>query len=168
MNYSASYDTTTKIITPIALIAMVAGIVVIWIIDIEEMHFYKYLSLAVLCLVLIISWGYAPKSYSIDDGFVHVNRMLMHPAKIKIDEIMSVEAVSKAQLKGSIRLFGSGAFFGYYGTFISKKLGRMKWFATNPANAVFIKTQDGRKYLLTPDERDSFIRTLQNSIKKAA
>lgn len=168
MNYSISYDTTTKIITPIALIAIVAGIASVWAMHIEGMSGYKYLSLAVLFLVLLISWGYVPKSYNIDDGFVHINRMLMPAVRINTGDIMSVEAVPRSQLKGSIRLFGSGAFFGYYGTFISKKLGRMKWFATNLDNAVFIKTHVGKKYLLTPDERDSFIRTIQNSIKKAA
>ena len=168
MNYSISYDTATKIITPIALIAMVAGLGTLWMTGIEEMRAYKYLSLAVLFIVLILSWGYAPKSYSIDDGRVCVNRMLMQPFEILISDIASVEVVPKQRLKGSIRTFGSGAFFGYYGRFTNRHFGAMRWYATNLNNAVLIRTRENKKIILTPNERDSFINAIQSSIKKAA
>lgn len=168
MNYSISYDTATKIITPIALIAMVAGIASVWMIDNEEMRIYQYLSLAVLFIILIPGLGYAPKSYSINDGRISVNRMFMPAFEILVSDIASVEAVPKQRLKGSIRTFGSGAFFGYYGRFTNKHFGAMRWYATNLNNAVLIRTRENKKIILTPNERDSFVNTIQNSMNKAA
>jgi len=168
MNYTASYDTTTKIVTPAVIILVSASLVPLFIVRTKEAGWIPFIVLLTVIILLAVSAARAPKSYSIDDGYIYINRLLMPPVKIAIANVLSVELVPKQQLKGSLRLFGSGAFFGYYGIFISKKLGRMKWFATNLDNAVFIKTHDGKKYLLTPDERDPFIRTIQNGIKKAA
>lgn len=168
MNYSASYDTTTKIITPAVIILVAASLVPLFLVRTKDAGLVPFIVLMMVLLLLAVSAAWAPKSYSIDDDHIYINRLLMPSVKIAIADVLLVEPVPKQQLKGSLRLFGSGAFFGYYGIFISKKLGRVKWLATNLDNAVFIKTHDGKKYLLTPDERASFIETIQNSIKKAA
>ncbi len=161
MTYSTSYDNTTRIATPIVLLITIASMVTLFFINLESAGIVKYISAGTLFLAILLSIAYAPKSYSIDDGFVFINRMLMPPVKINLADILSVEAVSRQQLKGSIRVFGSGAFLGYYGIFTNKNFGRMRWHATNLNNAVLVKTHSARKYILTPDERDSFIKALQ-------
>ncbi|GAB3413800.1 PH domain-containing protein [Niabella aquatica] len=169
MNYNASYDTATKIITPAVIILVAASMAALFLVHTkEDTGWVLFIVLLTVLLLLVVSAASAPKSYSIDKNHIYINRLLMPPLKIAIADVLSVAPVPKQQLKGSFRLFGAGAFFGYYGTFISKKLGRMKWFATNLHNAVFIKTHGGKKYLLTPDEQNAFIETIQNNIKKAA
>ena len=157
MNFSTSYDTTTKFTTPIALVVMISGLVTLLLIHIDGYNIYNYIMAGVLFLTIILSIAFAPKSYDVDDGVLYINRLLMPPIPIKISDITAVKPVTRQELKGSIRLFGSGAFLGYYGIFSSKALGRMNWYATNLNNAVLIKTSNGKKHLLTPDERDAFM-----------
>ncbi|HQX42566.1 MAG TPA: PH domain-containing protein, partial [Niabella sp.] len=118
--------------------------------------------------VLFFSIAFAPKSYQMIDGQLYINRMMMPPLKINIQSIVQVEAIPKEKLKSSIRTFGSGAFLGYYGKFANKTYGGMTWYATDLSRAVLIRMDNNKKYIVTPDERESFVQSLHRGMKKAA
>ena len=66
-----------------------------------------------------------------------------------------------------MRKFGSGGVFGYIGKFWNKQQGNMIWYATDMKNPVMIETKNGKKIVLTPDDREQFLEqftTLEKTI----
>lgn len=59
----------------------------------------------------------------------------------------------------TIRTFGVGGLFGYYGKFFHTKYGSMIWYATQRKNYVMLVTQ-GTKFVLTPNEPEKFLAAL--------
>ncbi|MFT4092142.1 MAG: PH domain-containing protein [Niabella sp.] len=163
MHFSASYDTFTKIITPSVTGIMMAIGISLHTITPGAAKQTGYFTIAALLATFLISLAYAPKSYSVDEGCIYINRILLPPVIIKIENILSAAPVSRQSLRGSIRVFGAGGFFGYFGKFANKSYGKMTWYATNLQNAVLIKTQDNKKYVITPDNRDVFLNAIKHT-----
>ena len=63
-------------------------------------------------------------------------------------------------MKGSLRLFGNGGIFGFYGWFWSKSLGRFSAFVTDNARSVVIRLP-ARTIVVSPDQPEEFARLLR-------
>jgi hypothetical protein len=99
---------------------------------------------------LILSYMFAPKSYSIDkDNFV-IHRPISDKI-IKLDSVIEIREVNKSELKGMIRTFGVGGLFGNYGKFYTQNLGSITMYGTQNKNFILI-TAGERKILITPDD----------------
>jgi hypothetical protein len=155
MIFSASYDTPVKIVTPITFLVLILSFVTPAITGAAVSVYYFLIPLIIIVTLACIA--YAPKYYSVEAGEIKIYRILLKPVTIKIDTISGIEILTKAQLKGSIRLWGSGAFLGYFGWFMTKKLGRAMWYATRMDRTIFIYTNDGKKFLISPDNTDLFL-----------
>lgn len=167
MIFRASYDTTVKIVTPITFLILLSGIAVPAIIGGRAAAISIYYLLIPLIMVVIIGGiAYTPKYYSVDGDEINVHRLLLKPVKIKICNVYEVEVINKTHLRGSIRIWGSGGFLGYFGWFISKKLGKAMWYATRLDQAVAICTYSKRKYLISPDDIELFLSQLPDGIIK--
>ena len=59
-----------------------------------------------------------------------------------------------------VRLFASGGLYGYFGLFSFKGIGRVWMYATNRHNLVLVKTEQGRKVVLSPKDPEEFIKLL--------
>jgi hypothetical protein len=77
-------------------------------------------------------------------------------------DIKSIELLDKESLKGTIRTFGVGGLFGYWGKFSNNKIGVMTWYATKRENAVLITTFSNKKVLLTPDNPELFVSVIRS------
>lgn len=89
--------------------------------------------------------------------------MLLKPVTIQISHISDI---AKAQLRGSIRLWGSKAFLGYFGWFTSKKMDKAMWYATQMDRAIFICRHNKKRFLISPDDIDMFLCQLPDDIIK--
>ena len=76
----------------------------------------------------------------------------MSNKKIKLTDIAEIRIIPEGELIPGIRTFGSGGLFGYFGQFNYKGIGNVTLFATQKRNRVFIKTKQGRKIIITPDD----------------
>jgi hypothetical protein len=90
-----------------------------------------------------------------------VRRPLLN-VHIKRVDIKSVELIDKNKIRGSIRIFGVGGLFGYYGRFANFSLGRMTWYATRRDKPVLVKTIDDKKIIFTPNDPDKFLNKLSS------
>ena len=99
----------------------------------------------------------APRGYSIADGRLTILR-LVRPVQIPLASIRTVEPLSAERLAGSLRTFGSGGLFGYYGRFRNAGLGNYRMYATRGDGFVLVRA--ALPYVLTPDSPDRFIETL--------
>jgi hypothetical protein len=144
-SFTVSYDSAAKTIsTAVCVMFVVLGLVTA--------------SVAVgfvFAAMLAVSFAWSPTGYSIGDGFLSVHRIVGN-LKIPLASIREVRIASREDLEGSLRIFGSGGLFGYYGVFRSPKLGKSTWCVTRHSHAVIVVTSAGN-FVLSPDDVDGFI-----------
>ncbi|MBN3518791.1 PH domain-containing protein [Algoriphagus lutimaris] len=167
MKFKASLDTLAKVITGfIVLLFIYLGQRSVHIIlesETEPTSFYLHVFILVfLVFVLIGTWVFSPQDYEIGDGKLTIKRII-GDFKIGLHEITEVKGLTKEETKGTIRTFGVGGLFGYFGRFYIPKIGRVILFATQRKNKVLIKKNEEKQFILTPDDLQ-FIQYLRNKI----
>lgn len=111
-------------------------------------------------LVYGLSYAFRPAGYIVSGEELIIRRPI-GSVHVKRSEIQSVEVVERGRIGGSIRTFGVGGLFGYYGSFANFDLGRMTWYATRRDRPVLIRTVYGKKIVVTPDEREQLVAELR-------
>ena len=155
MDFKASKDMTVKIITigVFLLFAFISYKSIIGIIHSSGRLTPILIHSSVLLFmvgILLFSYLYAPKEYSVDKHSLVIHRPVSNKI-IPIDSIIEIRQVDKSELKGTIRTFGVGGLFGNYGKFYTPALGNLTFYATQNKNYVLI-TMNKKKILLTPDD----------------
>lgn len=156
MEYKASLDTLAKIITGVTIIIFVLiGYISVKAIWVSEGNISTLLIHIIIILffssIILFSYLYAPKSYSVDDAQLIINRPISK-VTITLSDIEEVREISNAEMTGAIRTFGVGGLFGYYGKYYAPKIGHLKLYATQRRNMVLILTKQGQKILISPDD----------------
>jgi len=147
MEYKASLDTFTKIITTACFVLFVVvgqksvGALIVANGDPVKILIHSG-TMLLLAAVLIGSWLYAPQSYTVDSQDLIINRPI---GKIRISfrDIKQVRRLANSETKGTIRIFGVGGLFGYFGRFYTPGIGRISFYATQRKNNIrIVSTQD--------------------------
>jgi hypothetical protein len=100
--------------------------------------------------ILLFSYSFSPLGYSVRGGALVIHRP-WSPVVIPLEEIRKVQLVSPEDITGSLRAFGVGGLFGYYGLFFQARLGGyVRLYLRNKQNLVLLDTVRG-KLLLSPD-----------------
>ncbi|MDI6447868.1 PH domain-containing protein [Anaerobaca lacustris] len=114
--------------------------------------------------VLSVTILFAPLGFTVDSVGVIIHR-LGRNIYIRHDEIASVERIEASQIGLGFRVFGSGGFFGFFGRFYSRQLGRFRGYITNRKDLVLITLRDGAKLVLSPHPGDVFVECAKNARK---
>ncbi len=115
----------------------------------------------VCLLIYFLAFAFRPVNYVVTKDELIVRRPLLN-VHIKRADIKSVELIDKNKIRGSIRTFGVGGLFGYYGRFANFSLGRMTWYATRRDKPVLVKTTDDKKIIFTPNDPGKFVTELSS------
>jgi hypothetical protein len=110
-------------------------------------------------LLVVAAYAYSPRGYSISERSIIVER-LIGDVRIPLDEIREARAATPDDFRGCIRLFGSGGLFGYYGVFLTSKLGRSTWYVTNRRNAVVV-IAGAKTVVFSPGDVDRFVAAIR-------
>jgi len=110
-------------------------------------------------LIYFMAFAFRPINYVVTKDELIVRRPLVN-VHIKRTDIKSVARIERNKITGSIRTFGVGGLFGYYGNFANFSLGRMTWYATRKDTPVLVKTIDNKKIIFTPNDPDKFVNQL--------
>jgi len=154
--FGARYDALTKMVSW----GVVALLVAVPVIAPQAGWFTAPAALAA-AVVIALSFAYSPRGYQISGGFFRVKR-LIGDVVIPLDRLRSVREATAADFWGSVRLWGSGGLFGYFGWFWSKGLGRSLWYVTDRTKAVVVT--DGEKIILvSPDNHDEFVAAIRQA-----
>ncbi len=156
--YTASLDTTAKVITTFSLLLAVFACYIairsirrangrMRTVILHSISILLFVSINVGCYL------YAPKKYVVGNFDIAINR-LMGDEVIHVKDILEIRALKERELDGTSRTFGVGGLFGYYGNYYNKVLGDMKWYATNQNNMVIIRTRQGDAIVISPDDKD--------------
>jgi hypothetical protein len=153
--FSASYDTTTKIVSAAVFLVLAALAV-----------FTGSAIVAGLgAAILLLSYAYSPRGYAIEERTIVVNR-LAGSVRIALDGIREVRVATPDDFRGNLRLWGSGGLFGYYGLFNMSGLGRATWYVTKRSNAVIVVTE-AKTALFSPDNVDAFMMAIRAAVPDA-
>ena len=122
----------------------------------EKPVFFTVLSIYVLLIICGLFFGVAYIRADID--YVILGSLLKKK-KILVRNIESAELFQPTM--GSVRIFGSGGFMGYWGIFREGDIGRYYAFYGKASDCFLIRLKNGDKYVLgcvNPDEMVRYIR----------
>ncbi|EAZ82493.1 PH domain-containing protein [Algoriphagus machipongonensis] len=160
MDYKASLDFLAKAIT-LGVIALFAYIGYRSYNSIEAASGDQttlFINIGVLVLligILIGTWVFAPRRYTIGEGKLTIHR-LMDKVEISLSDIKSMRVLNEEETKGTIRTFGVGGLFGYYGRFYIPGIGKVTFYATQRKNKVLLVTKSEKQIIITPDDLGLF------------
>ena len=168
--HKASMDSLTLGLTiGITIILILSGFVPILT---NEFHFSNIISPSpfyvmpfALIIMLVVTYGFSPKGYAFQDGQLVIYR----PFRKKFfatEDMQTATLVDKKELKKSIRVFGVGGLFGYFGLFRNSRYGTMIWYASRRDQFVVIERSNERALVLTPDDPNSFVSEFNQTIKR--
>lgn len=80
--------------------------------------------------------------------------------KIPREEVVNIHKLSSESLSKSIRLFGSGGFFGYLGKFENSIIGKYQMYITERKNLILIETTS-MKYVVNCKHEEELIYLLK-------
>jgi hypothetical protein len=109
---------------------------------------------------LLISVVFAPLGYTVDDVGIVVNRIGPKVCVLH-SEIREIRRMAPGDLGFSLRVGGSGGFFGFFGRFWSRRVGHHRMYGTNGRDLVYIERVDGVKIILSPYPAGAFVATVE-------
>lgn len=162
MEFKASLDKFTKIITAIVTIVFIADIIFMLYLCRQDKMWLPILINSFLIIVYLLVYVYRPLGYAITSGQIIIKRFIGN-VYIERENINTVTIATNQQLKGTIRIFGVGGLFGYFGKFANFELGSSTWYATRRKDLVLILTKDNKKIIISPDLKEEFVEQFSSS-----
>jgi|YelNatPaOPRAMG01_1025707.scaffolds.fasta_scaffold13757_3 hypothetical protein len=158
MEYKASLDHTSKIITILVIVLFFYfgyRSVRLMMLNPDDLRMWMVQGGVLLFFLVILIGSYllSPRYYRIENE----NLVIVRPAKnvvISLDDIVSVKLLHADEVGGSIRTFGNGGLFGYYGKYFFPKFGRVTLYTSQRKNRILIETKQGLKFMISPDDPD--------------
>jgi hypothetical protein len=109
--------------------------------------------------IVVLAWALSPRGFAVEAGRVRVERRLW-PVEIPLAEVRAVEALPDGVLGRSVRVWGAGGAFGYYGRFWSRRLGHYRLYATRCTGLVRLVTAR-ETFVLSPEPAARFVEDLR-------
>jgi len=143
-NYKASLDLPAKLITGLFHILCL-------------FFAFKGMLLPALLLFLtdVVCYLLHPTSYELNKDELIIKRPIK-PVVIKRTDIEDIVFLTDEQLKWTIRSFGVGGLFGYFGYFYNRQLGSMLWYTTQRTNRILIRLKNEEKIVISPDNEQLY------------
>lgn len=149
MEFEASLDLCSKIIT-IGLAGTFLYTTAATILKVKK-HASAKIS-ATLGAAILFAYLYGTHSYVVTDSELIIKQRITEK-RISIKDIVDLQA--NPSLGITIRVFGVGGVFGYFGIYYSQALGFVNFYATQYKSLVFITTKTGEKLLNISRRRTS-------------
>jgi hypothetical protein len=147
--FTASYDRTTKIVSVVVCaVLLFAGVLT-----------QSALVVCLSALTVVLSYAYSPRGYALRERSIVVKR-LIGGTRIPLEQVREARRTTSDDLRGCMRLWGSGGMFGYYGLFRTSKLKKCWWYVTDRRNTVVVIT-DATTALFSPDDVDGFLAAIR-------
>lgn len=131
-------------VTSILLVAMlVYGAIAVWSAGLVAV-IVTYTIFILLAIWVLLTM---PRYLLLDDKSIVITHPIGQSIILKSD-IIEVRAIERSDIRGSIRLFGSGGFFGWFGIFRNSKFGTYRLYCGQLENLYLVKTTT-KKYIIS-------------------
>ena len=158
MIFKTSLDKPAKLITAFVTLLFVVIIVTVFVMIDASQKEIKIIVPVVIVSIYVFTFFFAPKAYIVTSDALCVVRRI-NKKEIYKQQIKSARVLNANELQGTIRVFGVGGLFGYFGKFHQSNFGSLTLYATRRDRCVLLMTDD-KKIIVTPDEPDEFIKAL--------
>lgn len=114
-----------------------------------------------LMVIFFFVWLLSPTGIALTQSDLLIIRRI-GPLIIPRDSIKSADSIENLHKQTGfvLRTWGAGGAWGWFGFFWSKSWGHFKAYATRDSNIVLINLVDNKKVLVTPDDKDGFLSTI--------
>ncbi len=164
MFYTAPAGKSTLWITSLVTISLL-GVSIVFFSTNES---YNGPASAVLILLPLLLLGgafiFRVTGYVLTEHFLLIRRIISN-FKVEVKDIESVEYEPHG-MKYSIRTFGNGGLFGFYGRFYNRKYGSFRAFVTDRTNVIVLRLKDKRVLMISPEHPQQFVDKLNRLIEK--
>ncbi len=131
-------------VTSILLMALlVYGAIAVWSAGITAV-IVTYIIFGIVAVWVLLTM---PRYLLLDDKSIVITHPIGQSVILKSD-IIEVRAIERSDIRGSIRLFGSGGFFGWFGIFRNNKFGTYRLYCGQLENLYLVKTTT-KKYIIS-------------------
>jgi hypothetical protein len=151
VDFPVSYDRTTKIVS-----AIVSAFLLVVALAVQQA-----MVAAVSLVMVALAYAFSPRGYTVSEGAIVVRR-LIGDVRFPLERVREARRADAGDLAGTIRLWGNGGMFGYYGLFRTSRLGRCWWYLTNRRNTVVVITE-AKTALFSPDDVEGFLAAVRAS-----
>ncbi|MBQ9138338.1 MAG: hypothetical protein IJX65_06875 [Alistipes sp.] len=128
--------------------AVVSGVLVFVVVDMWSVGVVQGLVASAVAVAMVASVLLCmPWRLVVDAQEIRV----VHPigqTKILRSEIVEIRAIGREDIMGSLRVFGSGGYFGWYGIFESFKIGRYRMYSGDRESLYLVRTEQ-RSYVIS-------------------
>jgi hypothetical protein len=114
------------------------------------------LTFLLLIMPPVYSYLYHPQKYVLGNFDLFIKRPI-GDVIIHVKDIREMRPVMDYEMKGTIRTFGVGGLFGYFGNYHNAKIGSFTMYGSQRNYWVIIYTKQGDVIMLTPDDPIAFI-----------
>lgn len=104
-----------------------------------------------IIVILLGSFLLSPRGYELRDKQLIIKKPLGSKS-IPLAEITEVKRIKKGEMAGTIRTFGVGGLFGYFGKFYNATFGHMTYYVTQRKNMILLKKKNGKNIVISPDD----------------
>lgn len=156
MKFSASFDSTTKWISIVVIILCSVATAFPLMSIAEKQPIVSFFVVLLVLLCVLSAWCFSVKNYEVNQESLIIQKPLSKTG-FPISDIKSASVIDPKSLRWSWRIMGSSGLFGYFGTFANKTYGTMRWYLTRKDKPlVYIQLQNGKKFMLSPDDVEGF------------
>jgi hypothetical protein len=161
--FRASLSTAHKFLTGLIIVgsATLFGASVVGDI-IKHAPWFMFVLAALLPITLAVAYAFRPSAYRVCPDRIEIARP-KGAIPIFYSEIAAVKALEKFPRRITIGLFRSSGFFGVFGIFWSSPWGVFRIYVTDGKKLVEIVRRDGRRVIISPDERDRFLALVRDN-----
>lgn len=123
----------------------------------------KYFMIFFILFIFGSAFLLHPRQYILTSKNLIIDRILFKRS-IVLSSVLDVKIISYEELGVRIRLLGSGGIWGYFGFFNSSYYGILRMNTSNLNNLIFIATSNKKIYIISPDNPEQFLQTIQKKI----
>ncbi len=163
--FRASWDRTTWLRTIVSVVIVLIASVAVGFGGVAALRDSPNSGLAIIAVaalvlaILPVTALFAPQGYEIDEKYVRIKR-LGRDLELPRAEIESAEPIDAEGMRTTVRICGCGGFLGHYGLFFNARFKMFRAYITRRDGLVLIEMTDGRRYLLSPEDRTGMLTML--------
>lgn len=126
-----------------------------------EAAYLSYVLLGSLVILCFCSLFFFPLEIQVTPKSLNI----VFPLYVKEIPLMDISRAEPYKVTMNFaRIFGSGAFFGWWGWFHNQELGRFMVYATNLGHVFLIETGKGKKYVISCRDPETMCSKIRNAI----
>lgn len=153
ISYSRYVTTLTAILSGVLFVACI--------LTVKEV--FTFFTILAIFLILYVSGLFFGAAYIKADHDYIVLGSLLRSKKIPMSEVENVKLFQPTM--GAIRIFASGGFMGYWGTFREGDIGKYYAFYGKASDCFLVSLKNGKKYALGCDQPDKMVRYIQSQMR---